>query len=88
MDKFVSAHRAQLSELARKMQALYDQMPEDENNGDLTSHREIRKSQINRLKRYANNKNFSPAQLYGMHATALKDYQAAEDYLKTLVPAE
>ena len=88
MDKFVSAHRAQLSELAGKMQALYDQMPEDENNGDLTNHREILKSQISRLKKYANNKSFTPAQLYGMHATALKDYQAAEDYLKTLVPAE
>ena len=88
MDKFVSAHRAQLSELAGQMQKLYDQMPADENNAELTRHRETLEGKIKQLKKYANNKSFSPAQLYGMHATALKDYQAAKDYLKRMALQE
>ncbi|WP_159428017.1 S-layer homology domain-containing protein [Peptococcus niger] len=88
MDKFVSAHRAQLPELSEQMQKLYDQMPEDENNAELTRHRETLEGKIKQLKKYANNKSFSPAQLYGMHATALKDYQAAKDYLKRMALQE
>ncbi len=88
MDKFVSAHRAQLPELAEQMQKLYDQMPADENNAELTRHRETLEGKIKQLKKYANNKSFSPAQLYGMHATALKDYQAAKDYLKRMALQE
>ena len=88
MDKFVSAHRAQLPELAEQMQKLYNQMPADENNAELTRHRETLEGKIKQLKKYANNKNFTPAQLYGMHATALKDYQAAEDYLKRMALQE